>query len=89
MGTWKQSRSRKPLSLEDCQLKLTDAIKKTEKIIMTASDEEKQLQIQAVHALSGLVNRYATLVTKIDLESRIFELEQRVKNNRHYTNGIS
>lgn len=74
MGTWKQKRSRKPLSLKDCKLRMTDSIKSIEKIILTSEDDNKQ--IAAANALSGLVNRYAKLLEVSDLEQRITKLEQ-------------
>jgi len=78
MGTWKQKRSRKAITLEEAKLRMTDAIKQMEKIILDGDYEQKTVQtkIQAVHALSGIVSRYAKLVEIEDLESRISALEE-------------
>lgn len=82
MGTYKQNRSRKPLELETCRLRMTDAIKKIEKIILTAEDQQKQ--IQAAHALSGLINRYAKLTEITEMEERLSKLEQEMKKTQSH-----
>lgn len=76
-GTWKQGRSRKPLSLDDLKLRLTDAIKQMERIIMT--DDSDQKKIQAANTMAGLVNRYSKLIEVTDLEERISKLEEQNK----------
>lgn len=73
-SSWKRNRSRKPLSLDDLKLRLTDAIKQMEKIIMT--DESDQKKIQASNTLAGLINRYSRLLEVADLEERITALEE-------------
>lgn len=74
MKNYKRNRSRKPLSLDDAQLRMTDAIEKLEKIIMTSDDENKV--INASNAFSGLISRYSKLVEVNDLEKRIQKLEE-------------
>lgn len=74
--SYKYNRSRKSLDLDTCKLRMTDAIKKIEKIILTSKDDQKI--IQAVHALSGLINRYSKLIEITDLEERITKLEQKL-----------
>lgn len=78
MGTWKQRRSRNPISLKDAKLRMTDAIKQMERIILDGDYDQKTVQtkIQAVHALSGIVSRYAKIIEIEELESRISELEK-------------
>lgn len=76
--SWKRSRSRKPLTLEQLKLKLTDAIKQMEKIILKESYTESQ-KIQAVNALSGLVGKYKSLIETTDLIERIEALEDKLK----------
>lgn len=76
-STWKRNRSRKPATLKDLKLRLTDAISEMERIIMT--DESDQMKIQASNTMAGLVNRYSRLLEVTDLEDRITALEE--KNN--------
>lgn len=78
MGTWKQKRSRKALTLDKLKLRLTDAIKEMERIILT--DESDQKKIQASNTMAGLINRYSRLLEVSDLEERIAELEQQHEN---------
>jgi len=82
MGTWKQKRSRKPLSLSEAKLKMTDAIKQMEKIILDGDYDHKTVQtkIQAVHALSGIVSRMTKLYELTDIEERISEIENQMHN---------
>ena len=77
MGTWKQRRSRKPMSLENAKLKMTDAVKQMEKIILDGDYDSKTVQtkIQAVHALSGIISRYTKLIETADIIERIEALE--------------
>lgn len=84
MGSYKQNRSRKPLELDTCRLRMTDAIKKIEEIVLTAEDDQKQ--IQAAHALSGLISRYAKITKTTELEERISALEQK-HQSKHRNNG--
>lgn len=79
MGTWKQGRSRKPLTLHKLKLRLTDAIKEMERIIMT--DDSDQKKIQACNTMAGLVNRYSKLLEVADLEERISKLEEQTKGS--------
>lgn len=83
MGSWKQKRSRKPISLEDAKLRLTDCIKEMERIILDEDYDSKKIQvkIQAVHAMSGLTTRYARLLELTDFEQRLIELEDVIKTN--------
>jgi hypothetical protein len=74
--SYKYKRSRKPLSLEDAKLRMTDSIKAIEKIILTSKDDNKQ--IQAAHALSGLVKAYKSLIETTEILKRIEELEERI-----------
>lgn len=80
MGSWKQKRSRKAISLDDLKLKATDAVKAVEEIILTSDDENRK--INAINALSGLISRYAKLVETSDLEKRVQELEKRQNEMR-------
>lgn len=73
--SYKYNRSRKALSLADCKLRMTDAIKEMEKIIL--SDSKNSTKIQAVHALSGLIGKYTSLVETTDLIERIEALENK------------
>jgi len=77
MGTYKQKRSRKPISLTDAQLRLTDCIKELERVILNGEYDPKQIhtKIQATYAMSNAISRLAVLVEKIDHEKRIEELE--------------
>lgn len=83
MGTWKQRRSRKPISIDNALLKMSDAIKQMEMIILDGDYDPKTVQtkIQAVHALSGIISRYARLTEIQDLESRILALEGKNEND--------
>lgn len=74
--SYKQKRSRKPLSVNDLMLKLTDAVKAMEKIILDQGYTENQ-KIQAVNALSGLVGKYKTLIDSSEILERIEALEER------------
>jgi type I restriction-modification system DNA methylase subunit len=73
--SYKYNRSRKPITLQDAQLRMTDAIKEMEKIILSSGDEQRK--IQAVHALSGLIARYAKIVETTEIIERIEVLEQK------------
>lgn len=72
--SYKQKRSRKALTVNDLMLKLTDAVKELEKIILHDSYTENQ-KIQAVNALSGLVGKYKTLIETSEILERIEALE--------------
>lgn len=74
--SYKQKRSRKALTVNDLLLKLTDAVKEMEKIILTDSYTENQ-KIQAVHALSGIVGKYKGLIETSEILERLEALEQR------------
>ena len=78
--TYKRNRSRKPLSLDDLKLRLTDAIKQIEKIMMTAEEDERQIKIQAANTMAGLANRYHKLIEVTDFEERLTELEEKHEN---------
>jgi hypothetical protein len=73
--SYKRKRSRKPLTLEQAQLRMTDAVKKLEEIVMTS--EDAYTKINAVNALSGIISKYAKLVETVELEERISALEKR------------
>jgi len=73
--SYKYKRSRKPLTLQQCQLRLTDAVHRLEKIILEEQSTDAQA-IQAVHALSGAISRYAGLIETVELEKRITKLEE-------------
>ena len=73
--SYKYKRSRKPLTLDDCKLRLTDAVKAVEKIVLQEGKTNNEI-VQAVHALSGAINRYAKLVETTDLLERIQRLEE-------------
>lgn len=78
--SYKRKRSRKPLTLHEAKLRMTDTIAKLEKIIMT-SDNENQI-INASNALSGLVSRFARLHKTHDLEKRLEEIEKRLDEHK-------
>lgn len=73
--SYKYKRSRKAFTLDDCKLKMTDSIKEMEKIIL--SDSKDHTKIQAVHALSGVIARYAKLVETTEIIERLEALEQK------------
>lgn len=75
--SYKRHRSRKPLSLDDARLRMTDAIKQAERIIMDGDNDSQK--INAINALSGLISRYARLTETVELERRIEKLEERQK----------
>lgn len=74
--SYKQKRSRKAYTVDDLLLKLTDAVKTMEEIILKDSYTENQ-KIQAVNALSGLVGKYRSLVETSEILERIEALEER------------
>lgn len=73
--SYKYNRSRKPLSLTDCKLRITDAVKEMERIILDRGTDQQK--IQACHAMAGLINRFARLIEVNDLEERITALEEK------------
>jgi hypothetical protein len=75
--SYKYKRSRKPLTLEQCKLRMTDAIKELEIIIL--SDNKPYLKIQAIHALGSIIAKYESIVETTELIDRIEALE--TKNN--------
>jgi len=75
--SYKYRRSRKPLTLDDCKLRLTDAVDRAEEIILT-EDTTDNTAIQAIHALSSAINRYAKLVETTELQERVEALEQKL-----------
>lgn len=72
--SYKYNRSRKPFSINDLLLKMTDAVKEMEKIILHDRYTENQ-KIQAVNALSGLIGKYRNLVETSEIIERIEALE--------------
>ena len=80
MGTWKQRRSRTPMTIKGLQLSLTDAKKELEKVILDGDFDKEtiQLKIQCINALSGIASRYRQIVETSDLEARISKLENKI-----------
>ena len=76
--SYKQKRSRKPLSLDDCKLRLTDAIKQCERLIM--DDPKDHVLIQATHAMAGAISRYVQLVETTEIIDRIEKLEEKAND---------
>lgn len=74
-STYKRNRSRKPLELDDAKIRMTDAVKRLEQIIMTSDDENRV--INAANALSGIISRYAKLIDTHDHEKRLQKLEEK------------
>lgn len=74
--SYKYHRSRKPLDLEKAKLRMTDAIKAMEKIILDDSYPTHE-KIQAANALNGLISRYSKLLETTDLEKRLVALEEK------------
>ena len=81
MGTYKQRRSRKPISIQDAQLRLTDCIKQLERVILDDDTEREnmQMKIQASYAMSNVVNRYAKIVETTEIVERLEALEAKQK----------
>ena len=81
MGTYKQRRSRKPISIQDAQLRLTDCIKQLERVVLddTYDSKEMQMKIQASYAMSNVVNRYAKIVETTEIVERLEALEAKQK----------
>lgn len=79
--SYKYHRSRKPLTLKEAKLRMTDAVKQMEKIILSDDYDPKTVntKIQAVHALSGIVSRYTKVIEVADHEERLNQLEQQAK----------
>lgn len=77
MGTWKQRRSRQPMTIKGLQLTLTDAKKELEKVILDGDydPETIQLKIQCINALSGIASRYRQIVETSELVDRIERIE--------------
>jgi len=76
--SYKYSRSRKPISLKDAKLRLTDCIKELEVVILDGDYDPKEIhtKIQATYAMSNALSRYAKLVELTTLEERISNLEE-------------
>ena len=94
MGSYKQRRSRKPLTIGQLRLRLQDAINSIEPVFLDGEYDEDsiRLKIQAANAVSGLV-RTATKIAEVDeIEERITALEEllNIKSNgqktAHYKN---
>lgn len=79
--SYKHSRSRKPYTVNDLLLKLTDAVKELEKVILKGEHTANQ-KIQAINALSGLVGKYKTLIETSELLDRIEALEENANLKR-------
>ena len=75
----KRKRSRKPLALRIARLRMTDAVNVLEGIIQD-DRSDAYTKINAINALSGLLTRYAKLTETEELEKRITELENKLKN---------
>lgn len=71
--SYKYKRSRKPLTINEANLRLTDAIKAVEKIVLSSNDEHKI--IQAANAMSGLIKSYKSLIETTELIERVEALE--------------
>lgn len=74
--SYKYHRSRKALTLDDCKLRMTDAIKEMEEIILSDNSKD-HTKIQAVHALSGVIARYAKVIETSEILERIEALEDK------------
>ena len=81
MGTYKQRRSRKPISIQDAQLRLTDCIKQIERAVLDDDIDTKnmQLKIQATYAMSNAVGRLANIIETTELIDRITKLEEQLR----------
>lgn len=78
--SYKYNRSRKPISLNDAQLRLSDCIKELERVILdddTYDPKNMQLKIQASYAMSNVVNRYTALFEMVDILERVEALEEK------------
>jgi len=77
MGTYKQRRSRKAISLKDAELRLTDCIKQIERVILDddINRDKMQLKIQATYAMSNAIGRLSKLVETTEIIERLDALE--------------
>lgn len=78
--SYKYHRSRKTLTLEICELKLVDCVKKLEQAILDDSVDPKRVQtIQAAtYALSNAIGRILDIKEARDIEARLEKLEQQL-----------
>lgn len=79
-SSYKRNRSRKPITLAEAKLRMTDAINEMEAIIATETDENRK--INATNALSGLVSRYSKLVEVAELAGRVEALEAELETTQ-------
>ena len=77
-STYRKSRSKKPISLYDAELRLSDCIKQMEKVVLDGDYDPKEVQLkqQAVYAMSNAINRLLKVKETRDLETRIQKLEE-------------
>ena len=81
MGTYKQHRKRKPLSIKKLKLRICDALDSIEPIFL---EDPEQVDVEiirertkAAHAVASLAGRYRRLTETEELIERIEKLEQR------------
>jgi len=75
--SYKYKRSRKPISLKDARLRLTDCIKELERVILDDTYDSKtmQMKIQAIYCMSSAVSRLSAITENVEIIERLEALE--------------
>ena len=74
-----KKRHRKPGNLHDLLAMLWRALIEAQGVLARASDEEAELKLKAVHAISQAGGQYAKLLEIGELEARLTALEQQIR----------
>jgi len=85
MGTYKQKRSRKPISIKTLRLRMQDALESLEPIFLGQAGvdydkEDMQLKLKAAHAYSQLGSKLRKLIETSENRTRIEALEDQLEN---------
>jgi len=75
--SYKYKRSRKPISLKDAQLRLTDCIKELERVILDDTYDSKvmQMKMQAIYCMSNAISRLSAITENVEIIERLEALE--------------
>lgn len=82
MASYKYNRIRKPLTIKEVQLRLSQAIEEAERVLLTADDENTRLQ--AIYALSNASKTYLSLMDNIFSLRAITETLKREKAEKQF-----
>lgn len=82
-STYKKNRSKKPMTLDEAELRLTDCIKKLEEAILSENVDRERVQTlkASTYAISNAINRLVEVKEVKDLKAEIDELREIIEND--------